>query len=298
MKYDLASKVLLSRCKDEILRTLAGLSITSSTLLETAPQETASLRRADFAIRAMFDDGSERLILVEFLSSWRRHFPVRLLEYRCRHLLEEKMQVISLIILLVPVAGALNVYEDEEVRFEFRLVSIPDFEAGKIMELDIPCLMPFVPLMKDGDRYLDEADRRIYEGTLSKETKSDLLTGMAILGGLVSRNWPMEMIKRRRDIMIESAAYDIIKQEGYEEGIKAGIQQGIEKGIQQGIQQGIREGLVEAVELGLKLRFGTEGLQLLPSILKIQDNDKLRVIKEFVEYVDDLQEIRKLVTAD
>ncbi len=286
MKYDLASKVLLSRCKDEILRTLAGLPITSSTLLETAPQETASLRRADFAIRAMFDDDSERLILVEFLSSWRRHFPVRLLEYRCRHLLEEEMPIISLMILLVPSADALNLYEDEEVKFEFRLIRIPDFDAGRVMEMDIPCLMPFVPLMKDGGRYIDEADRRIYEGAFSRETKSDLLTGMAILGGLVSRNWPMEIIKRRRDIMIESAAYDIIKQEGYEEGIKAGIQQGIEKGIQQG--------MLFAIKSMLEWKFGTEGLKIYPEIKKIKDIDLLEAVTEAVKVAHDIAEIKSI----
>ena len=82
MKYDIASKVLLSRCKDEILRHFAGFEIKTSMLIDTAPQETVSLRRADFALRAQFEDDTERLVLVEFLSHWKRESPVRLLEYR------------------------------------------------------------------------------------------------------------------------------------------------------------------------------------------------------------------------
>ena len=66
------------------------------------------------------------------------------------------------------------------------------------------------------------------EGPFPLEVKSDLLTGMAILSELVSQSWPMRLIERRRDIMIESAAYEIIRQEGVKAGIEPGIEQDIE----------------------------------------------------------------------
>ena len=288
MKYDVASKVLLSRCKDEILRHFAGLPIKGSTLLETAPQETVSMRRADFALRAELEDGSRRLVLVEFLSSWRRTSPIRLLEYRCRHLLEEEMGVISLMVLLSPDSAATNRYEDEEVRYEFRLVRIPDFRAEEVMELGIPCLFPFVPLMKGGEMYLDEADRRITEGPFPLEVKSDLLTGMAILSGLVSQSWPMRLIERRRDIMIESAAYEIIRQEGYQEGVN----EGIELGIEQGLKQGRQDGLLFAIKTILELRFGAEGLKLYPEIKKIEDIDLLETVADTARIAKDIEQIR------
>ncbi|GAB6162626.1 hypothetical protein JCM12298_17850 [Desulfothermus naphthae] len=57
---------------------------------------------------------------------------------------------------------------------------------------------------------------------------------MGILSGLISRGIPMKsrgipmkLIKRKRDIMIDSAAYEIIKREGFEEGIQQGLEQGI-----------------------------------------------------------------------
>jgi len=70
---------------------------------------------------------------------------------------------------------------------------------------------------------------------------------------------------------------------------------GIEKGIQQGIQQGIRQGLLEAIELGLKLRFGTKGLRLYPQITKIDNVDKLRSIKESIEIAKEVKEIEELL---
>ena len=47
--------------------------------------------------------------------------------------------------------------------------------------------------------------------------------------------------------MIQSYAYDIIKQEGIKEGVQIGVQQGIKEGIQQGVQQGELHSKREAV---------------------------------------------------
>ena len=66
MRYDVAAKVVLSRCKSAVLSVLCGLPVTSASLLEARPQETASLRRSDFVFRATFEDGTERLILSNF----------------------------------------------------------------------------------------------------------------------------------------------------------------------------------------------------------------------------------------
>ncbi len=140
--------------------------------------------------------------------------------------------------------------------------------------------------MKDGEKYLEEAEKKIYQSKAPREDKADLLTGMAILGGLISQEIPLKLIQRRRDIMIESAAYEIIKKEGFEEGLK--------QGIQQGIQQGIKQGLLKAIELGLKLKFGVEGLRLYPEIKRIEDIALLETISEAIETAKDLHEIEKL----
>lgn len=57
MNYDIATKVLLEKCRDEILRWFLGLAVTESTLLEEVPQETASLRRMDFAVLLLRPSG-------------------------------------------------------------------------------------------------------------------------------------------------------------------------------------------------------------------------------------------------
>ncbi|MCL0101049.1 hypothetical protein M1N68_00120 [Peptococcaceae bacterium] len=49
---------------------------------------------------------------------------------------------------------------------------------------------------------------------MNREEKADLLTGMMILAGLVSKDLARELQERRRDIIIELAAYELIKEEG------------------------------------------------------------------------------------
>jgi hypothetical protein len=274
MQYDIAAKVILSHCGDVILRDLCGLEVQESELIDYRPQETASLRRADAVLRARFLDNKERLLLIEFLSWWRDYLPLRTLEVRCRHALEEKIEIITVMITLRKISGLRDYYKDNEVEFRYRLVKLYELKAEEVLKRGIKCLYPFVPLMEGGIDLIDEAERGIYEGGGSREYKADLLTGMAILGGLKSKEIPMRLIERRRDIMIESAAYEIIKKEGYEEGIK----QGREIGRQEGIQEGMRNGLLKTIELGLKLRFGMEGLKVFSKIKKIKDIDLLEII--------------------
>jgi len=70
---------------------------------------------------------------------------------------------------------------------------------------------------------------------------------------------------------------------------------GIKKGLQQGIQQGRREGILEAIELGLTIKFGTKGLRLLPVLRSTKDNDRLEMVKEAIKASDDLKEIEDLL---
>jgi hypothetical protein len=72
---------------------------------------------------------------------------------------------------------------------------------------------------------------------------------------------------------------------------KEGFEQGIRQGIQQGIQQSIRE----TIEFGLGLRFGDEGLAIMPLIRHIQDNERLRVIRDAVKTVKDLSELKGII---
>ncbi len=81
-------------------------------------------------------------------------------------------------------------------------------------------------------------------------------------------------------------------QEGIEQGIERGREQGIQEGRQEGIQEGRQEGLVSAIELGLELKFGPDGLELLPEICLIRDLEVLSAIKEGIKKAQNIAELR------
>ena len=135
MEYDVASKVILSHCRLELLRELCGFDVVSSEILDDRPQETPSLRRSDYVLRAEFQDGITRLVILEFQTWWKHCLPVRTLESRCRHLQKEKLPVVSVIIVLRKHGPIPGYYEDDEVKYRYRLVEMYDMDAH-----DMPCL--------------------------------------------------------------------------------------------------------------------------------------------------------------
>lgn len=69
----------------------------------------------------------------------------------------------------------------------------------------------------------------------------------------------------------------------------------MQQGMQQGKEFGLREGLLAAIELGLNLKFGVPGLDLMPRISQIQDATRLKATKEALLTVKAVDELTLLV---
>jgi hypothetical protein len=72
------------------------------------------------------------------------------------------------------------------------------------------------------------------------------------------------------------------------------VQRCREEGRQLGRQEGVREGLLAGIELGLELRFGDEGLRLLPEIRAIEDIDVLGALQQALKTADTPAALRRL----
>ncbi len=64
--------------------------------------------------------------------------------------------------------------------------------------------------------------------------------------------------------------------------------------LKQGEIRGERRGLLSGIELGLELKFGSEGLQLMSSISQISDVNVLKEIQEGLWTMNTLDELRRI----
>jgi hypothetical protein len=262
-QYDIATKVLIDSCRDDIIRFLMDLPVRESRLMESLPQETVSLKRGDYPILITDNAGKQKLAVIEIQTDWRRFVPLHLIDYRVRYMLKHDVEAVTCVLLLRPSASATDRYEDSELRFQFKLVKIYEMDAAAILAGGPLCMLPFVPLMRGGEAALDQAESLIYGSEKTRPEKADMLTSMAILSGLISADMPARLIERRKDIMIESAAYDIIKKEGFVEG----IEEGMEKGIEKTIKDFMRLGTVTNEQIALATGFSVEEIQRLKQSL-------------------------------
>lgn len=74
-------------------------------------------------------------------------------------------------------------------------------------------------------------------------------------------------------------------------------QQIFREGEARGRQEGRQEGIISGIEIALEIKFGNEGLQLMPQISQITDLEKLKVIQRGVQTVNSLEELRGLISS-
>ena len=122
-----------------------------------------------------------------------------------------------------------------------------EYEAREFLSADTG-LLPFVPLMKGGLDLMVQAENRIYAEVKETEKRADLLASLAIFAGLKDAGMAKIFMERRRDLMIESPVYELIKQEGRQEGKQEGKQEGIFLGKLQTIK-GFLENQVDWVSI-------------------------------------------------
>jgi hypothetical protein len=261
--YDIAIKLLIDRCRDQVLKFFLNIDVAQSSIIEALPQETVSVKRSDVPMLVTDCNGKQWIVILEIQTKWHPHVPLHLLDYRIRNILSKDLPVVSAVLLLKPDARATDRYEDDEVLFQYRLIRLFEMDAKEAIERWPNCLLPFIPLLRNGQELTHQVETILYEEPIPRIHKADMLTSMAILAGLVSDRLPMDILSRRRDIMIESAAYDIIKQDG------------IRLGLQQGKSTALKEALMEVL---------TERFPVVPSsIIQVIDGiDNLFVLKSLI----------------
>jgi len=64
--------------------------------------------------------------------------------------------------------------------------------------------------------------------------------------------------------------------------------------VTSGERIGLQKGLLEGIEMGLELKFGSEGLLITPEIQEIRNVDILRAILTSIKTVNTIEELRQV----
>jgi len=294
MKYDIATKVIISNAIESILTKFLGIDFSSVEEIKEIPEETVSLKRSDYPFQITRKNGQKEIILLEIQTNFSREFVLRLLDYTVRFMLDYDLKVIPSVLLFNPSKDATGIYKDDIITFNYNPIKL--WEQKPEHFLNDVWLYPFLPLMENGLRFLNEIERNVYQSTeLDIHEKADILTATAIFTGMRDKNLSIEFIKRRRDIMIESPVYEYIKEEIWGEALEKGLEEGLQKGLQRGKKEGKKEGLQEAISLGLEIKFGVESLKLMDKVYKVKSIAKLEMIKEAIRKANSIDEIKNLL---
>jgi predicted transposase YdaD len=81
----------------------------------------------------------------------------------------------------------------------------------------------------------------------------------------------------------------------YQEILREGEARGEIRGEARGEARGERRGLISSIEINLDVKFGEDGLQLLPQINQISDTAELKEILRQIITAKSIEELRQLL---
>lgn len=174
-------------------------------------------------------------------------------------------------------AAIVDSYESQvlglQARQDYRVINLWEVDAEIAFQQPLPSLLPFVPVLKGGDEVA--VVQQAVQLLRADEQLSELEPLLAFFASFVLSAPLIQQIMRwDMAVLRESPWYQEILQEGEKRGLLSGI------------------------ELGLQLKFGSEGLQLMPEISQITDLDTLRAIREGLLTKNTIEEIRQIYTVD
>ena len=174
----------------------------------------------------------------------------------------------------------------EYLHFEYHLVRLFDFYARDYYKNQNPIVKILMPRMNYTPEERPEVIRQAYLGLYQLVTPmlfDEYVDFIDVYAGVQDqeREELYRTIVEKKEETAMLAQY--IKEKGFNEG------------MEKGIQQGVVEGLLESIELGIGLRFGADGLELMAAVRQIREVDRLKAVKETVKNARDLEDFEVAV---
>ena len=241
-------------------------------------------REGDVLVRVYSPQLGEFLVLNELQLRYRSEMPRRMRAYAA--LAEEKYQLPTYPVLI----NILQVGEQEiptryessfaglEARQDYRVINLWEVDVEIAFQQPVSSLLPFVPILKGGAE--ETTIQRALRILRTDENLSELESLMAFLASFVLESRVVQQIMRWDMAVLEQSPW---------------YQQILQQGEQRGILLGRRQEILSGIEVALEIKFGNDGLQLLPNISQILDLERLKAIQGSLKRVSTLDELRQII---
>ena len=232
-EFDIVSKQLSKDYPQDFLRFTLGREDVQILEVIDTELETVESRDTDIFMRVRID-GIECLVHIEFQTSdsTRVPMPRRMAGYIGRTVEIHGLPIYSFVIYLRPDAGQSDpgqYFQDLpglRLLIQYRVIRLIEVQGKEVIDQKLSGLIPFAPLMQppegvSPEGWLRQCVQAANDTPLSQSDKSNFLTDLAILSGLVYNYGTITNI-----ISEETMFESVVAQRLAERGIQQGRQQG------------------------------------------------------------------------
>ncbi|TBR61890.1 transposase [Westiellopsis prolifica IICB1] len=273
---DVSTKRLISLAPDNWVKWVTQITdVVAGEILNSEFQWIS--RESDVLIRAESPQYGKFLVLNELQLRYKPEMPRRMRAYA--GLAEEKYNLPTYPVLInILKTGDVEIPTQYfssiaglEVRQDYRVINLWEVDVSIAFSQPLPSLLPFVPILKGGE---DESTIREALRLLQADKQlNQLETVLAFFATFVLDSALVQQIMRwDMTVLRESPWYQEILHEGE--------------------RRGERQGIISSIEMTLEMKFGSDGLQLMPQIEQISDLSSLKAILRNVIAASTLEEVR------
>ncbi|MCX7734599.1 MAG: hypothetical protein N2254_07575 [bacterium] len=288
MRYDYSIKTTFEKVALGVLRVL-GYEFVEIKPISVEMQLGRLV--ADFLAIVKLKDGTEFILHIEFQTKNDPDMPKRMLGYFYVIVSRYDLPLRQIVIYLgreeLRMKNKIEMKnEDTSIFYEYRIIDLKNVEADKFLESDAPdvYLLGVLGKTQNVSEIIKKIITRLRESFEKREISNhNLLEYINRLGVFAELRDIREDL--RREVEKALIDIDITKTWLYQEG----KQEGLEEGIQQGIKKGLREALL----LDIRIKFGKISKSIKKEIMRIDDVNKLRLLKKEVIKSKTLKEFEK-----
>ena len=184
----------------------------------------------------------------------------------------------------IPTSYASNIAGLRAIQ-DYRVINLWEVDVNIAFTQPLPSLLPFVPILKGGDN--ESTIRDALQILRADEQLNQLETVLGFFATFVLDSAIVQQIMRWDMALLEQSPW-------YQEIFSKGE----ERGEARGELRGRKEELYSGIELALEIKFGNQGLELMPIISQITDLQKLKAIQQAIKTVNTVNELQQVLSTN